>query len=43
VARVIKPLLVNADAMEERNASFAGYMYVLLPELCTMREAVVAG
>ena len=29
VARVIdKPLLINGDAMEERNASFAGYSYV---------------
>ena len=34
VARVIeKPLLVNGDAMEERNASFTGYMHACRREL----------
>jgi hypothetical protein len=36
VARAIeKPLLINGDVMEERKASFAGYMYVLLPGACS--------
>jgi hypothetical protein len=37
VARVInKPLLANADAMAERSASFAGYMYVFWRKLPTL-------
>jgi hypothetical protein len=31
-----KSLPIDADARKERSASFAGYMYVLLPDACPL-------